>query len=234
MPEREKRLILDPYVGIPLNERSSSQPKKTTALSYAKKALADPNMTVWEDTIMPGLTKPFHEYTKREQENINRQIDEDMARVQNEYWRSIGIDPNDKAAQTAHFNKTTGARILKFKEELKAKGKRTECFETPGWFERRTDTEINKFLFALGFIYWHYTHPIWIYYTSGTIVVFYFLVFLYKLYRITNRLKVDFRPDPKSRYSDEYQRQQYDGMKAYIAKKKEIKDKILKKLSFKK
>ena len=65
-------------------------------------------------------------------------------------------------------------------------------------------------------------------------MVFYFLVFLYKLYRITNRLKVDFRPDPKSRYSDEYQRQQYDGMKAYIAKKKEIKDKILKKLSFKK
>jgi len=108
-------------------------------------------------------------------------------------------------------------------EARKKAGLPTSSFVRPGYFESLRDTQINKFLLAVGSLYTCYAYPNTIYYVIAGTAIFYFLVFLYKLKKIFDSLKTEFRVDPRSQFSEAFQRDIYDRMKARQARKAEKK-----------
>ncbi len=95
-----------------------------------------------------------------------------------------------------------------------ALGLPTTSFPPPGYFESLRDGQINRFLFTVGTLYSFYFYPITLYVTAGVIGVSYILIYIYKYRKIKQRIKGDFVYNPKSRYSEAFERDVHERMQA--------------------
>ena len=177
-----------------------------------------------------GFDRPLSLISPEELAAHNKKIDEEMRQYwaerekkMIEVWKSRGIDPNDKAAQAKYDKANPSDSDKRLEAILKRRrdaGLPTTSWVPLGYWESLSDKTINKFLFTVGCIYTFYTYPIYLYWTLGLLALSYVLIFLYKYRRIKERIKHDFRPDPKSKNSEAFERDLHERMRARALRNK--------------
>ena len=169
--------------------------------------------------LFPGYNQPWDEWSPEEQAKFDAELSAEMFEPINKEWRARGIDPADEAAQAAWLTANPDPVYVKIKQNLIDKGLPTTSFVPLGYFESLSDKTINKFLLAVATVYTFYNYPITIYYAIALGIISWIIAFLIRYSRILERLKHDFVPDPKSRWSEAFQRDAHRRMKAYIDKR---------------
>lgn len=187
-----------------------------------KMSPSDPDMRSDGQLILKDYGRPWSELTKQEQDDFNKKWDEETKEHHEKLWKSRGIDPNDKTAQAAWDKANPNEIIERYKKRNARLGLRIDE-ELPGYFEKLSDKQINKFLAYVGAAWTVYAYPNTIYYVLAAGITIHSLVILYKYLKINHRIKFDFRPDPKSRNSEAYDREVHERLQARKANKDKAK-----------